>query len=986
MDLLRGVSVLPRLVPFGRRASSSLHRLTNGSRGPTILNMQQVKKVLLLLALAVWLVRADSAPAIAEPLPVDPELVTGELDNGLRYVIKKHQNPAGRVSLWLHVASGSLNETDETRGIAHYLEHMAFNGSANFPPGALVPFFQSLGMAFGRDQNAFTGFGQTTYQIALPDTKPETLDKGMLFLSDVALRLTLTPAEIDNERQIILEEKRSRAGPAQRVQEYIYERLAPESTFGRRLPIGTEETIKSITAKELKEYYSRWYAPGNMTVIVVGDCDPALVVRLIQNQFAEGRKVPRPADREVGVKPQTTTRAIVATDPELTEAELSIMRVEPPRSPTTTVEQYRRDVVELMGVRALNRRITVQLSEGKASFLAAGVSVSEQGGAVRFVTGEASGKPGEWRRMLTDLGTDIQRARLYGFSERELQDVRTSLLAEAEEAVRREQTLPARSILRRINGALARREPVVSSAQRLELLKRLLPGITVGEVSQLFASNFDPTNVTFIAELPSGSDVPGEAELIELGRAALSVKPDREAEVARASSLLEKLPTGGKFVESIEHTASGVTSGWLDNGIRVHYRFMDQRKNEASIAITLAGGRIQETGANRGITDASSLAWNRPATSKLSSVQIRDLMIGKKVRVNGWAGQDTLTLAVSGDPADLETGLQLAYLLLTDPLIEPAVFEQWKETEKQNIAARKVKPAGVLTEAVAAAFYPSDEFRPKPLETDQVQRVGLDAAQGWLRKIIAEAPIEVTVVGDVDKPTAEKLVERYLGSLPARQRINDRTLAALRKITRPGGPINVERRIKVRTEQAFVMDGFFGADIQNVRDSRLLVMAGRVLSTRMNTVIREEKQLVYSIGASSQPASEYPGFGLFVAQAPTDPAKAGALATALHEMYAAFARSGPTSDELGVAKKQIANLLDETMKEPEFWSSRLSTLDYRGLTLDHLVNAPGDYQRFTAEEVRECFARYDRPDSHFRFVISPADPTGDKAGAEHTKG
>jgi len=581
--------------------------------------------------------------------------------------------------------------------------------------------------------------------------------------------------------------------------------------------------------------------------------------------------------------------------------------------------------------------------------------------------------------MLADLGMTLQRARLHGFGEREVEDVRASLIAQAEEAVQREGTLPARAILRQINRAVARREPVMSAAQRLELLRRLLPGITAEEISQLFASNFDPTNVTFIAELPSGGDVPSEAELIELGRSALNVKPGRETEVARVSSLLDKLPAGGKFVESIEHAASGVTSGWLDSGVRVHYRFVSQRKNEARISITLAGGQIQETRVNRGITDAAALAWSRPATSRLSSIQIRDLMTGKKVRVGGAAGQDTLTLTVSGNPTDLETGLQLAYLLLTDPIIEPAAFEQWKETETQRIASRKVRPAGVLSEAVAAAFYPSDELRVKPLEADQIQRIKLDDAQAWLRKIIAEAPIEVAVVGDLDRSTARGLVERYLGSLPARGRISAKTLAGLRKITRRPGPINVERKISVRTPQAFVMEGFFGADIQNVRDSRLLTMAARVLSTRMNAILREQRQLVYSIGASSQPAREYPGFGLFIARAPTDPVKAAALATAVSEMYAAFAEEGPSEDELSVAKKQIANLLNQAMQEPEFWVSRLATLDYRGLSLNDLVNAPADYQRYTAEEVREAFARYNRPDTRFRFVITPVDSTRGKS-------
>jgi zinc protease len=545
------------------------------------------------------------------------------------------------------------------------------------------------------------------------------------------------------------------------------------------------------------------------------------------------------------------------------------------------------------------------------------------------------------------------------------------MIAQAEEAARREATLPARAILRQINGAAARREPVMSAAQRLELLRRLLPGITAVEVSRAFAATFDPTHVTFIAELPSGGDVPGEAALIALGRTAVNVTPERDTEVARAASLLASLPQGGKVVESLEHTPSGVWSAWLDNGVRVHHRFMGERKNQASVVITLAGGQIQETAATRGITDAAALAWSRPATGKLSSVQIRDLMTGTKARVGGRTDPDALTLTVSADPADLEIGLQLAHLLLTDPVIEPAALEQWSEAQRQAIAARKVEPRGVLAEAVARALYPHDEPRTRPLEAEQVQKITLDAAQAWLRALIQEAPVEVAVVGDIDRAAALALVERYLGSLPPRDRISDKTLLNLRSIKRAVGPIRVDQKINVRTQQAVVMDGFFGTDVRNVRDVRLLALAARLLSTRMNRIVREEKQLVYSIGASSQPASEYPGFGLFVARAPTDPAKAAALATVLDELYAAFAKDGPAEDEMTVAKKQMANLLDQTLREPDFWTGRLATLDYRGLSLSDVVEAPAAYQRYTAQDVRDAFARYYRPESRFRFVVTP---------------
>jgi zinc protease len=926
---------------------------------------------LITMLLLVPLAPAPAGSSVDEKLPLDPALVTGTLPNGLAYIIRPHKNPENRVGIWLHVGSGSLNETESQRGLAHYLEHMAFNGTANFPPGSVVPFFQSLGLSFGRDQNAFTGFDQTTYVLTLPGGGRELLDKGMLYMSDVAMRMSLDSAEIDSERQIILEEKRARSSARQRVQDQFYERLAPESTIGRRLPIGSEQTIKSVTRADFKDYYSRWYVPSNMTLIVVGDTDPALVVEAITQHFSEGPTVPKPAPRETGVKPTAGPRAIVVSDPELTRAEVSLTRIDAPRGPVTTVGQKRRELLERIGEWTFDRRMTAEIAAGRVSFTKADASLDEWPGTMRIVTLEASGQPGAWRAMLKDLGIALQRARLHGFTDREVQDARVALLADAEDAVRREVTRPAREVLRQLNNDVTRGRSPMSAAQTLALLQRLLPGITAREVSDAFAAAFDPSRALFTAEMPAGADVPPEAKFLALARRAVAVKPGKLADVARATALLAALPRGGAVVESVPHAASGVTSQWLDNGVRVHHRWMGQRKGEASIAITLAGGPIQETPANRGITEAALRAWDRPATSRLSSTQIRDLMTGAKVSVGSAATGDTVTLTVSGDVAELERGLQLAYLLLTDPVIEPPALEQWKDAETQRIRQRKSQPMQVLVDTSAAAIYPRGDVRPLSLTVEQVRAITRPGAQAWLRRLITEAPVEVAVVGDVDREVATRLVTRYLGALPARPRIGTKTLADLRTMARAQGPISVGESIEALTPQGAVLAGFFGANLSDVRDTRLLNMAARVLTTRMTKTLREDRQLVYSIGASSEPAVVYPGFGLFAAVAPTEPEKAPVLAAAVEEMYADFAKDGPTADELAVAKKQMANFIDETLKMPNFWLGRLSTLNYRGLDIDDLLGLPAQYQGFTGQEIQDTFVRYNRPEARFRFIITP---------------
>src|SRR5262249_45384118 len=400
-------------------------------------------------------------------------------------------------------------------------------------------------------------------------------------------------------------------------------------------------------------------------------------------------------------------------------------------------------------------------------------SVEEWPGTMRMITVEASGRPGTWRTMLKDLGIALQRARLHGFSDREIQDARVAILADAEDAVRRESTRPSRDALRELNRDVTRGVRPMSASQRLALVQRLLPGISAREVSDAFSVTFDPRRALFIAELPATDDVPSEADFLALGRAAVAVRPGKPVEVTRAKTLLPVLPKGGTVVDSVAHAASGVTSMWLDNGVRAHHRWMDQRKNEAAIAITLAGGPIQETAANRGITEAALRAWNRPATSRLSSTQIRDLMTGSKVRVSSGATGDTVTLTVSGDVAELERGLQLAYLLLTDPVIEQPALDQWQESEAPRSAPRNSQPKRAASDTHRAPIYPQGEVRPRSLTLEQVRAITRPAAQAWLRRLITDAPIEVAVVGDVDRDTATHLVARYLGSLAPRPRIGD---------------------------------------------------------------------------------------------------------------------------------------------------------------------------------------------------------------------
>jgi zinc protease len=931
------------------------------------------------------------AEAGAQPLPTDPRLVRGELENGLQYVVLKHPRPEGRAELRLLVRTGSLNERDTQRGLAHYLEHMAFNGTANFPPGSVVGYFESIGMRFGADLNASTGMDQTVYQLSLPRVDEATIGKGLLFLSDVALRQSLLQEEIERERRIILNEKMSRSSAGQRLGEYVLQRIAPGSLVGERITIGTEESIRGVQRPDFVDYYERWYVPSNMAVVVVADAPEWPIVEQVRRAFADGKRTARPAPQDPRITPYSGSFGIVATDPEIETASIQVARLLPAVPPTTTEAEYRRDLVVSLGTGAFNRRMGAKISRGGTPFLSAGAGVSSFFRSGLAPQARCSGKPDQWREMLAALGAEVQRARLHGFTAREVDDVRAERLSSAEEAVRTEGTRPASIVVRMLTARLGDEEPILSAQQELDLLRRLLPTITPEEVSRAFAEHFEPVNVAFVVQLPSSAAAPTEAELVSLGTAALAARPEAEAEGARATALLAEVPKGAAPVEASEHAASGVWSAWLPNGVRVHHRAMDAQKDQVTVTITLAGGTIQETAANRGITSAAEVAWSRPATSRLSSTDIRDLMTGKKARLmgggmfgggggrggrggggGGGGGLDTLVLRIAGSPEDLEPAMQLAYLMLTDPVIEPAAFEQWRTRQLQQVEAREKSPAGAFATLLAEALYPAGESRLRPLTAEQVNAVTLEAAQGWLRTLIAGAPIEVSIVGDLPRDRAVELASRYLGSLPARERIGPGTLEALRHVERPPGPVVKERTIGTRTNQAIVRAGFFGPEAADLASVRAMELAARIISTRMVRIVREERNLVYSIGAAYQPSRSLPGYGMFSAGAPAEPGNADALAATIREIFDDFARGGPSEEELAVAKRQIATELERTMKEPAFWAGLTQALDYRGQRLDDAVGAPAAFEAITGAEVRGVFARYCKPEGMVTVVLRPA--------------
>ncbi|MEQ8846042.1 MAG: insulinase family protein [Phycisphaerales bacterium] len=924
----------------------------------------------LTLAVAATAVLGQNVDPEAK-LPEDPRLIRGTLDNGLDWAILPNAEPPGRVELWLHVHSGSLNEAEDQRGLAHFLEHLAFAGSTNFPPGTVRPFFENLGLSFGRHQNAVTGFDRTGYTISLPNTEPATLEAGLTFLSDVASNLLLPEAAIEQERAIIIEERRARLSPQQRVLYDLIERIAPGSRFGQRIPIGTVEVLTTAGREPIERYYETWYVPSNMTLLVVGDVSPEQVTGTIQELFGGGELVPRPAGTDANVTPTQGRSAIIASDPEETREEVAINFIDVPGEPTTTIADYRRDLVVSLGSSMMNDRLSEGVQNGELSMLSGSASTGDFAGAIRWTQATGRSESGRWQAVLSEMGREIRRATLHGFTEQELEDAKRRLLASAERAVEGESTRPSRALRAALVEATASGEPFMSVAQQLELLRGLLPTVSVQEINETFAQTFAFENAVFTLQTKEDGNTPSEEALLAAGIEALSVTPEPYEQQARADRLLEQPPAGGEIVERTFHEETGVTSLWLGNGVRVHIKRMTERQGEILGSIHVFGGLVHEGADTRGLTDAASTALARPAGGGLSSTQIDDLTTGWKASVRGGSDADGLTLGVRASPDELENAMRLSYLLLTDPTVEEAAIDQWRRGQMRTLEMLDTVPQGAALKAIIDAMYPASDPRPALTSRERIEAITAESAQTWLDTQI-NGPVEAAFVGDLDVEQTVQLAAMYLGSLPDRQRVTGQTNLQARQMPRPDGPIEMVREPEVSTPQAFVISGFYGPNEWQERDRRAMRLAARILSTRMIKRIREELGLAYSPGVSSRTGTTWPGFGLFSVQSPTDPERAEQLADELESMFARFAADGPTAEELDVAVQQLKNVHDENVRNPGSWLRELRTLDYLGRSLDALADEREAFDGFTAGEVRDIFARYAVEDGRLRIVVRPA--------------
>ena len=683
-----------------------------------------------------------------------------------------------------------------------------------------------------------------------------------------------------------------------------------------------------------------------------------------------------PANKDAGIRPYDALRPLVMTDPELTTAHVETMALRP-RQPTRTVADFRRQLVERLGLWMVNRRMEQRIREGTAPYQTANVrqgvflSVTEQ------LSATAEAAPAAWTEAMTGLIADVQSARRHGFADQELEIAKKATLAAAEHAAQTESTQDAQTFLWAMNRAISVGEQPRSAAQNVELLRQMLPGITQAEVAAAFAMNFAPEHRAYIVSLPERPDVaiPSREALGTVVAAVLAKPAEPWQSKERPTALLDKDPQPGTIVEQTRFAPLEVTQVTLSNNVRLHYRFMDFKKDHVTVTMTLAGGAIRETADQHGLTEVATLALATPASSQLSSTDIRDIMTGKKVAVAGRMTDDTLVLSISGAPEALEDGLRLAYVLLQDARIEPASVTLWKDQKLQELAAARTRIDTRARETVALVTSGND-LRRAPLTPEEVtaRANAMDAAQVWLNALLRSAPMEVAIVGDIPESQALALAATYIGSLPPRPR-SDPSLAPLRQVAGFTGPLARPLEVETITPRAHPILLWRCADWQDVRGRRLMFIASRILERRVRQELREDRGLTYSSSLYAQPSKAYPDTSALYVEFTTDPEKATEAVDLVKSVVERFAAEGPTDAEMDTVRKQLQNNLETMYKEPRFWVDVLADLEYHGTKLADLEGAIEKFLAFSKEDVTAEMRKTVVPERFAMIIARPKAPT-----------
>ncbi|HEU4641882.1 MAG TPA: insulinase family protein [Gemmatimonadaceae bacterium] len=932
---------------------------------------------LALLAATARAQSADPAPPLSAPIPVDSAVIIDTLPNGLRYYIRVNHKPEQRAELRLVVNAGSILEDSAQRGVAHFVEHMAFNGTTHFQRQQLVSYLESTGVRFGADLNAATSFDETVYQLTVPTDSARLLETGVQILEDWAHGVTFDSAEVDRERGVVIEEWRLGRGAAQRVRDKQFPVLFAGSRYARRIPIGDRATLEHVRRDQLLRFYHDWYRPDLMAVVAVGDFDAKRVEQLIRSHFASLAPPPHPRQRELYSVPDTdSTLVSVVTDPENTSSGVAVYYKQPVRD-ERTVGDYRERLVEGLYDAMLNERFGEIAQRPGAPFLGA---YSAQGRLIRskeVYALSALVSDGGIARGLAALLTEGERVAQHGFTQTELERAKADFLRGMERAyAERAKTASSDYVDEYVDNYLEG-DPIPGVAAEWRLGRALVPGIRLDEVNRLAREWLGGHSRVILASAPAkdSADVPTARALLavadSVSKAAVAAYDDSTSD----APLIARAPVPGRVTATRRIPELGVTEWTLSNGARVVLKPTNFKDDELLVRAYALGGTSLAADSLLIPARTATAVVSAGGVGSFSATALRKALAGKSVSVEPIIGQYDEGLAGGGSPADAETLFQLIHLYFTAPRADSAAYLAYRSRVKALLANRDADPDAAFSDTLDATLT-RHHPRAKPITERALDQMSLARSIDFYRHRFADAGgFTFFFVGNIDTLRLRPLVERYLASLPStgkRERWRDVGLDYPRGVVKR----EVHKGTDPKSETAIVFSGPF----QYTRhDVYLMSSLQDVLEIRLRDRLRERLGGTYGVSVSASP-SHYPRERYEISvEFGSAPGRVDELTRAVFEEIDSLQRVGPTAQDLAKVKETQLRERETGLRRNGVWLSLLYAYDYNGWDPREILAYPADVRRLDAAAIRGAARRWLDRDNVVQVSLMPENPVSGRS-------
>jgi len=890
-------------------------------------------------------------------IPLDPRIHFGELDNGLRWAWAENARPEERAYLRLHVDVGSIAESESEQGMAHFLEHMAFNGSKNFPPGTLIEWFQEHGMAFGADTNAHTGFSETVYKLDLPQADEQTLREGLLVMRDFADGLLIQAEEVENEKGVIDGEQRERDSAGFRVQVEQLERMFAGTRIATRIPIGKKEVRDAFTAESVRAFYEHWYRPDNMTLVLVGDL-AGLDPQGLFSEYFESMVRPSsvlPPEPDIGVA-ERFDHAFSLYEEEIPSVSISIERLEAWEESPETIAEWVGDIPLNTAHQLLGLRFRELAKQESAPFLRAFVGDAE---ALEVFDGEGlriACVPEQWEDALAFCEQELRRALEFGFQQAELDEVRADMLRQLDEGVEREPTTSSRSLLAAILAAAEEPSVPTDAETDRRIIKPAIEGLTVEACHAALREAWSRGELSIYSSgnLDLGED--GGARLASVYAESASVALRAPEEIVVQDFAYASDPgQAGEVVERNHIEDLDFVSLRLDNGVAVNVKQTDYKEQQILISARFGEGLLTLEPERSVLNWVASRVFNGGGLEAHSEDDLRRLTAGKQVGVGFGVGADAFSLTGSTTSEDLLMQCELMCAYMSAPGWRGDGRVQLMRQIPLYFESLAHQHMGPFVTDFRPALYSGDPRQSHP-SLEEVQACSMADVRAWLAPQLASAPIEVSIVGDLDLEQAIAIAARTFGSLPPRrehQAHDDR-----RNLPAPLGGIEQTHGIETQVPKSLVVIAFpfaDGLDSDTRRRGRVL---GTVVNDRLRLEVRERLGAAYSPGAGVDMDRVHPGVGTLMIQAMADPDKVDTLLEACLDVADSLATDGVTGEEADRLREPMLKSLRDSQRTNGYWMSVLGKAQSRAGHLDEMRNVLAFYEDYQADQIGQLAARY----------------------------